>query len=71
MRNPCTYAGRWLARYLNGQARGPYPHPPADIEVLRRTLRPADVILVEGRQRVSAAIKYLTQSTCSHADRAA
>lgn len=30
-------------------------------------LRPADVLLVEGNSRVSAAIKYLTQSTWSHA----
>lgn len=67
MRNPYRYLGRWLARYLNGQARGPYPHPPADLEVLQRMLRPADVILVEGRQRISGAIKYLTQSTWSHA----
>lgn len=31
------------------------------------TLRPADVLLVEGNTRVSGAIKYLTQSTWSHA----
>ncbi len=30
-------------------------------------LRPGDVLLVEGNTRVSAAIKYLTQSTWSHA----
>ena len=30
-------------------------------------LRPGDVLLVEGRSRISAAIKYLTQSTWSHA----
>lgn len=36
-------------------------------ELLARTLRPGDVLLVEGNTRVSVAIKYLTQSTWSHA----
>jgi hypothetical protein len=35
--------------------------------MLRRTLQPGDVLLVEGYSRVSTAIKYLTQSTWSHA----
>lgn len=30
-------------------------------------LRPGDVLLIEGNTRISAAIKYLTQSTWSHA----
>ena len=30
-------------------------------------LQPGDVLLVEGNSRVSVAIKYLTQSTWSHA----
>jgi len=30
-------------------------------------LQPADVLLVDGNQRISSAIKYLTQSTWSHA----
>jgi Permuted papain-like amidase enzyme, YaeF/YiiX, C92 family len=34
---------------------------------LQRILEPGDVILVEGKSRVSTAIKYLTQSTWSHA----
>lgn len=34
---------------------------------LESALRPGDVLLVEGRMKVSAAIKYLTQSTWSHA----
>lgn len=67
MRRSCRILGRWLARYLQGQANGPYPLPPADLGTLQHLLRPADVILVEGRQRISGAIKYLTQSTWSHA----
>jgi hypothetical protein len=34
---------------------------------LQATLRPGDVLLVEGNTRLSGAIKYLTQSTWSHA----
>lgn len=58
--------GTALARYLNQPTRGPYPHFPADLPTLRRILRPADVVLLEGRARISTAIKYLTQSTWSH-----
>ena len=40
---------------------------PNDLERLQRALRKGDVLLVEGDQRVSAVIKYLTQSSWSHA----
>ena len=36
-------------------------------EVLQAALRPGDVILIEGNTRLSAIIKFLTQSTWSHA----
>ena len=36
-------------------------------ETLEACLRPGDVLLVEGNKRISAIIKYLTQSTWSHA----
>ena len=39
---------------------------PNDFDTLLRVLRPGDVILVDGDQRVSEVIKYLTQSTWSH-----
>src|SRR6058998_1337509 len=39
---------------------------PNDFESLLRCLRPGDVILVDGDQRVSEVIKYLTQSSWSH-----
>jgi hypothetical protein len=39
---------------------------PADSTGLRDTLRPGDVLLVEGKGRISTGIKYLTQSTWSH-----
>jgi hypothetical protein len=39
---------------------------PNDLDSMVRHLRPGDVILVDGDQRVSEVIKYLTQSTWSH-----
>lgn len=59
--------GRLIARRLEEPARGYEPFTPSDPETLRRVLEPADVLLVEGNQKVANAIKYLTQSTWSHA----
>ena len=59
--------GRTLADRLQSQTSGYEPYTPSDPETLARTLRPGDILLVEGNQKVSAAIKYLTQSTWSHA----
>jgi hypothetical protein len=59
--------GSLLARYLDaplGHYAAPGLIPAAELE---RTLRPGDVILIEGNRRISVAIKYLTQSTWSHA----
>lgn len=38
-----------------------------DFEKIRFEIRPADVLLVEGRSRISTIIKQITQSTWSHA----
>lgn len=60
-------AGTRLARYL---ARPGHEHgaaPPTSREHLLAALRPADVLLVEGHSRFGTAVKYLTQSTWSHA----
>ena len=59
--------GRKLADRLQSQTSGYEPYTPSDPETLARTLRPGDILLIEGNQKVSAAIKYLTQSTWSHA----
>ena len=59
--------GRWLARRLRREAPGEEPFVPADPDALRRALRMADVLLVSGSSTLSTAIKYLTQSTWSHA----
>ena len=59
--------GRWLAQHLRREVPGEEPFMPADPQALRRTLRPADVLLVAGASTLSTAIKYLTQSRWSHA----
>src|ERR1044072_9751966 len=59
--------GRVLAHYLENPVHGYEPFTPSDPEALRATLRPGDVLLVEGNNHISGVIKYLTQSTWSHA----
>ncbi len=57
---------RWLISYLTKEV-----DRPAEVSGLgfqwQDVAEPGDVILVEGRTRISSAIKYLTQSTWSHA----
>jgi len=59
--------GRALAHYLSRPVRGYEPFAISDARLLAAVLKPADVLLVEGNLRISTAIKYLTQSTWSHA----
>ena len=59
--------GKWLAAYLTKEIRVSSTAPPSDPLHLQETLRPGDVLLIEGLTRISTAIKYLTQSTWSHA----
>lgn len=59
--------GRALARHLARPRPGHRHGANVDPAVLARTLRRGDVLLVEGDSRFSSAIKYLTQSTWSHA----
>ncbi len=67
MNNILDFLGRALARYLNQPSPGYAPLTASNPEGLRRALRAGDVLLVEGNRRISVAIKYLTQSTWSHA----
>lgn len=61
------FLGRRLAHYL-AQPRTRHANPStSDPSLLAQTLRRGDVLLVEGNSRFSTAIKYLTQSTWSHA----
>src|ERR1700686_955885 len=59
--------GRFLAHYLEKPVQGYEPFTPSDADTLRATLRTGDVLLVEGNNHISGVIKYLTQSTWSHA----
>lgn len=62
-----SWLGKRLALFLSrethihGTAAATHP------DRLLACLKPGDVLLVEGNSRVSTAIKYLTQSTWSHA----
>jgi hypothetical protein len=59
--------GRLIVRYLERPVQGYDPFTPSDPVALRKTLEPGDVLLVEGNSHISRVIKYLTQSTWSHA----
>ncbi|MBE9556286.1 MAG: lipo-like protein [Proteobacteria bacterium] len=65
--NALKWIGRHLARYINGPVCDYEPFAVTPHGILEATLQPGDVLLVEGNRRVSVAIKYLTQSTWSHA----
>jgi hypothetical protein len=58
--------GGLIAAFLMAPV-GAEPYLPIDHTHLRRLLHKGDVILVEGSLRISSAVKYLTQSTWSHA----
>jgi hypothetical protein len=61
------HVGRLLARYLERPVAGYEPFTPSDPAALTASLKPGDVLLVEGNNKISGVIKYLTQSTWSHA----
>ena len=61
------HIGQALARYLAKPQHLHSTSVPADLSALAACLQPADVLLVEGHSKISAAVKYLTQSTWSHA----
>ena len=59
--------GKLIAGYLQKEVPGYEPFTPSDPEQLRSIAEPGDVLLIEGNSRISGIIKYLTQSTWSHA----
>ncbi len=61
------WIGRKLGQRLQSEAPSDAPFVPSDPDALRRTLRSGDVLLIAGGNKLSTAIKYLTQSTWSHA----
>src|SRR5262249_33047309 len=54
------------ARFLTKTRRNYRLVLPSDLASLRAAMQPGDVLLVDGDQRISEVIKYLTQSTWSH-----
>ena len=61
------FFGRLIIRYLNKPVLNYRSYQFIQLAELEACLQPGDVLLVEGNQRISSAIKYLTQSTWSHA----
>jgi hypothetical protein len=58
--------GNRIVDYLDQPITGYTPFFAPPLDVLEHSLKPGDVILVEGNTRISSIIKYLTQSTWSH-----
>lgn len=67
MTKPLRWLGAGLARYLSRERPGLTTVATSRPDLLVQALQPGDVLLVEGTSRLSGAIKYLTQSTWSHA----
>jgi hypothetical protein len=69
--NPFARPLRWLSdiaiRILTRPLQSYELHSPNDMASLKRHIRKGDVVLVEGNERISECIKYLTQSSWSHA----
>jgi hypothetical protein len=61
------FFGRLIIRYLKKPLLNYRSYQFIPLAELEACLQPGDVLLVEGNQRISSAIKYLTQSTWSHA----
>ena len=59
--------GMLVASYLDKELENYQPFSVHDTSILKSTLQPCDILLVEGNARISSTIKYLTQSTWSHA----
>lgn len=52
--------------WLKQEVEEPRTFPLSDFERIRYEIRPCDVLLIEGRTRVSQVIRLITQSTWSH-----
>jgi len=62
-----TWIGTRLSHWLSQDRHHHDAAPVTSADALGRTLIRGDVLLVDGKTRISTAIKYLTQSTWSHA----
>ena len=66
MRSPRRGLADWFLRQITRPTRNYRRFVYNDLEKLKATIAPGDVLLVDGDQRVSQAVKYLTQSSWSH-----
>ena len=66
MRTPREVLQAWFLRELTRRRRRYERFVFNDEQMLKATILPGDVLLVDGNQRVSQAVKYLTQSSWSH-----
>lgn len=62
-----AYISGKILQYLSQPTARYAPFFAPDPAVIRNALQPCDIILIEGNTRLSAIIKFLTQSTWSHA----
>lgn len=65
MFNPAAWLGKKIVGWLTAEQVSVNP-PLCDFERIRYEIRPCDVVLVEGRSRISEIIRTITQSPWSH-----
>lgn len=63
--NPAAWLGKKIVSWLTAEHIRATP-PMCDFDRIRYEIRPCDVLLVEGRSRVSEIIRTVTQSAWSH-----
>ena len=66
-RRIAQWIGKTIIHYLETPTQRYAPFIAPDPEILSSRLMPGDILLIEGNTRLSATIKFLTQSTWSHA----
>jgi hypothetical protein len=66
MRTPRALLSDWFLRQLTRRRRRYRRYADNDAALLKAAIQPGDVLLVDGDQHVSQAIKYLTMSPWSH-----
>lgn len=66
MRSPGQILGQWFVRHISSPRVEYRRFVFNDPVRLKSRIRPGDVVLVDGDQRVSQVVKYLTMSSWSH-----
>jgi len=64
--NPAVWLGKKIVGWLTAEQESVNPQL-CDFQRIRYEIRPCDVVLVEGRSRISEIIRTITQSPWSHA----